>query len=152
MDKLVQRLKFNHALDVARILGQELEDAVKDLPRPDLVVAMPLSDQRLRARGFNQSFEIARHTTSALDLPLIRSGFARVRDTPAQMGLSRAARRKNMRAAFQCTHPVQGLHVAVVDDVMTSGATLDEFAGAIKHQGASSVTGWIVARTPQTRI
>ncbi|HKO57228.1 MAG TPA: phosphoribosyltransferase family protein, partial [Thermoanaerobaculia bacterium] len=110
----------------------------------DHVVPVPLSAERLRSRGYNHSVEIARHLRPGkLDLSLCE----RSRDTPAQMDLPYADRRRNVRGAFRCTRAILGRTVAVVDDVMTTGATLDELASVLKAAGAARVVNWVVART-----
>ena len=114
----------------------------------DLVVPVPLHDARLRERGYNQSMEIARGIASRLDLPLAAEAMARVRDTAAQLELPWKARRENVRGAFSCRQSLDGKTIAVVDDVMTTGATLAEVAATLKKFGAARVVNWVVARTP----
>jgi ComF family protein len=110
----------------------------------DSVIAVPLSADRLRSRGYNQAVEIARHVARrSVELDLC----VRERDTPAQMDLPYAERRRNVRGAFRCTRALPGASVAVVDDVMTTGATLDEIASVLKRAGAARVVNWVVART-----
>jgi ComF family protein len=110
----------------------------------DHVIPVPLSAPRLRERGYNHAAEIARHLVPRkLDLSLCE----RSRDTPPQMELPLAERRRNVRGAFRCTRALAGASVAVVDDVMTTGATLDEVARALKAAGAARVVNWVVART-----
>ena len=142
-DALVHALKFRGELALAEhlagILGRCLADA-----NVDSVIAVPLSAGRLRGRGYNQSVEIARALDpKKLDLDLC----VRERDTPAQMDLPYAERRRNVRGAFRCTRAILGGSVAVVDDVMTTGATLDEIARVLKAAGARRVVNWVVART-----
>jgi ComF family protein len=105
---------------------------------------VPLSRQRLRERGYNQAVEIARHL-GAIKLEI--DACTRERDAPPQAGLDREARRRNVRGAFRCNRSVAGARVALVDDVMTTGATLDELARALKEAGAASVVNWVVCRT-----
>jgi predicted amidophosphoribosyltransferase len=112
--------------------------------RVDLVVPVPLSAQRLRRRGYNQAVEIARHLPGA-SLELARC--ERTRDAPPQIELPYEARRRNVRGAFRCDGSLDGATVAVVDDVMTTGATLDEIARTLKGAGAARVVNWVVART-----
>jgi ComF family protein len=110
----------------------------------DCVIPVPLSAARLRTRGYNHAAEIARHLRPAkLDLALC----VRTRDTPPQMDLPYDERRRNVRGAFRCTRALAGESVAVVDDVMTTGATLDEIASVLKTAGAARVVNWVVART-----
>jgi ComF family protein len=144
VDKLVQALKYGHRLAIADFLAA----AMLAGPRPegDWVMPLPLSRERLRQRGFNQAAEIARPLARALGLPLVLDGVARVLDTPAQATLPWQARRKNVRHAFESALDLTGRRVIVVDDVMTSGASLDEFARVLKIHGAARVTNWVAAR------
>ena len=110
----------------------------------DVVIPVPLSVQRLRERGYNHAAEIARHVAPGkLDLDLC----VRSRDTRAQMDLPFDERRRNVRGAFACKRDITGASVAVVDDVMTTGATLNEIASTLKAAGAVHVVNWVVART-----
>jgi ComF family protein len=140
-DALVQALKFRGELALAPLLAFHMKVDVKGV---DCVVPVPLSRERLRSRGYNQSAEIARHLPGArLELALCE----RTRESPAQMELPYDERQKNVRGAFRCTRSLLGAKVAVVDDVMTTGATLDELARTLKQAGAMKVTNWVVART-----
>ena len=91
--------------------------------------------------------ELARRVANNLDIPLLPHACQRVRDTPPQSALAWKERGKNMRKAFTCTQDLTGKHVAVVDDVMTSGASLNEVAVALRSAGASEVSAWVIART-----
>ena len=149
-DILVQGLKFRGELALARLLADELcaEIFSASAGAVDLVVPVPLHDSRLRERGYNQSVEIARGLGSRLGLPVVVDACHRVRDTAAQLGLPVKERRENVRGAFSCTRALDGKTVAVVDDVMTTGATLNEVASTLKQFGAARVVNWVVARTP----
>lgn len=146
-DVLVQALKFRGELSLAPLLGGLLGARVARAERVDLVLPVPLSNARLRERGFNQSLEIARIATASVRATLAPRACERLRDTPAQTGLPWAARARNVRGAFTCTMDLAGLSVAVVDDVMTTGATLEELARILKQSGAARVVNWVVART-----
>jgi ComF family protein len=142
-DALVHALKFRGELALAPLLGGFLAPKIQD-HEIDCVVPVPLSAGRLRERGYNQAVEIARHVARGnLDLALCE----RSRDTPAQMDLPYAERQRNVRGAFRCTRSLAGQNVAVVDDVMTTGATLNEIALVLKQAGAARVVNWVVART-----
>ena len=141
-DVLVHALKFRGELAIAGLLGGLLSNQINTV-EIDRVIPVPLSSARLRERGYNQSVEIARRLGAQLDLALC----VRERDTPAQMDLPYAERRRNVRGAFRCTRPLAGARVAVVDDVMTTGATLNEVASVLKQAGAARVVNWVVART-----
>lgn len=142
-DALVHALKFRGELALAGLLGGMLSQQVSG-DAIDCVIPVPLSASRLRSRGHNHAAEIARHVVAAkLDLALC----VRSRDTPPQMDLPYAERQRNVRGAFRCTRALAGQSVAVVDDVMTTGATLNEVASVLKAAGASRVVNWVVART-----
>jgi len=150
VDALVRALKYHGRLAAARPLAGILARALTREPLPDLVVPLPLTDARLVERGYNQAAEIARllrgpWVTTAGRAILGRTGHAR-----PQASLSLDARRRNVKGTFECIGKVEGLRVAILDDVMTSGATLDEAARVLKRAGATSVRGWVVARTPRT--
>jgi len=149
-DVLVHALKFEGELALAPLLGGLLEAAVAAAPpaRVDVVVPVPLSPRRLRERGGNQAMELARPAAKAAGARLDPGLCERVRDTPPQLGLPLAGRAANVRGAFACHGLVAGLSIAVVDDVMTTGATLHEIARTLKAAGAARVVNWVVARTP----
>lgn len=147
-DVLVQALKFRGELALAPVLGGLLAARLGAAARVDAVLPVPLAAARLRARGFNQALEIARvaarATGSALE-PLLAG---RVRDTAEQAALPLEERARNVRGAFRCARALGGASVALVDDVMTTGATLDELAATLKRAGAARVVNWVLARTP----
>lgn len=119
-------------------------------PRPELVVAVPLHPRRLRARGFNPAALLARRVARAAGARVDPRALARVRDTPSQTGLDRGARRRNVAGAFQCRRDVPAC-VWLVDDVVTTGATLSECARVLRGHGARRVVGLCAARTPPPR-
>jgi len=146
-DVLVQSLKFRGELALAPLLGAL---AAERLAAPglavDVVLPVPLSTRRLAERGYNQALEIARPVARALGAPLDARLCERVRDTASQADLAWRARAANVRGAFRCAAPVAGATLAVVDDVMTTGATLDELARTLKDAGAARVVNCVVAR------
>jgi ComF family protein len=144
LDVLVQALKYRHRLALAGFFAAALAER---MPPVDVVVPMPLHPRRLRERGFNQAVEIARPLAQAAGLPLALEEVARVRDTAAQASLDRRARQSNLRGAFACRRRFDGLRVAVIDDVMTTGTTLESLARCLKASGATAVHNLIVART-----
>ena len=145
-DHLVTRLKYGEQLAAAKTLGRVLGDAVASDERPDLVLPLPLHPARERRRGFNQAMEIARVAAAALALPVRRGLLARTRATAEQAGLGRRARLRNVRGCFQAASNCSGLHLAVVDDVMTTGATMAAASEALLAAGAARVDAWCVAR------
>ncbi len=145
VDKLVQSLKYRHRLAIADFLAREL--ARCSLPRVDAVVPLPLPPRRLRERGFNQAVEIARPLARRLAVPLLAQACRRPLESPPQASLPWQARRRNVRSGFECAVDLSGLSILAVDDVMTTGATLDEFARTLKKHGAARVINCVVART-----
>ncbi|HYC36826.1 MAG TPA: ComF family protein [Usitatibacter sp.] len=148
VDRLVHRFKFQGDFAMGTWLGTQLARRVEGMPRPKLLVAPPLGARRLRERGFNQSVELARTVGSALGIAVDPFIVCRVRDTVAQRGLDAEERRRNLAGAFECRGTVRGLHVGVIDDVITTGATVDAVAAALKGAGAQAVSIWAAARTP----
>ena len=144
IDKLIQALKYQHRLAVAGFFAEAL--LAGPHPDGDLIVPLPLSEQRLRQRGFNQAVEIARPLARAHGRRLQLGGIGRRIDTPPQAMLPWQERRRNVRHAFECALDLSGMKIIVVDDVMTTGATLDEFARTLKAAGAVQVTNWVAAR------
>jgi ComF family protein len=148
VDRLVQRFKFAGDLAVGAWLAARLADHVARCPMPDLLVVPPLSARSLRERGFNQAVEIASVLSSRLGTRLARVALVKVRDTGAQHALDARARRANLRGAFACRLRLAGESIAIVDDVVTTGATADVLSGVLKAAGAGRVSVWSVARTP----
>jgi ComF family protein len=149
VDALVQKYKYGPDLTLAPILGRLL--GTMSCGEVDAVVAMPLGDSRLRSRGFNQAQELARVAARMRGLPLLARACRKVSETPPQASLPWKERAANVRGSFVCDADLRGQRVAVVDDVMTTGATLNELARVLKRAGAQSVRAWVVARTlPET--
>jgi len=146
-DKLIQRLKFGADLALADVLALKLATRIDKTQLPDLIIAMPLHPNRLRERGYNQSILLAQRLSQACGVALYPYACRRVRDTVAQSTLAFKQRRKNMRHAFVCDIDLSGKKVALIDDVLTSGASLDALADAVIQRGASEVAVWVVART-----
>jgi ComF family protein len=146
-DALVHALKFRGELALAPLLGGLLLQAVSREERIDIVLPVPLSGRRLSERGYNQAAEIARPLAAAMRAPLDLSSCMRHRDTPQQADLPWAQRGRNVHGAFTCTRAFAGQAIAVVDDVMTTGSTLEEIAATLKAAGAARVVNWVVART-----
>lgn len=151
LDRVVVRFKFAGDLAAGSWLASRLALAARDAPRPDLVVVPPSDPARLRRRGFNPALEIARALGVERGLRVDPFAIARLRATAPQPGLGGHARRANLRGAFECRRSFDGAHVVVVDDVMTTGATVDALARALKSAGARRVDAWVVARTPEPR-
>ena len=159
-DQLVLALKFGQRLALAPLMAHLLCQAIQQAARDDsasapvqLMLAVPLHRRRLCERGYNQALEIARPLARELGITLHIDGLQRCRDTEAQSRLTLGERKKNLRHAFLITPDllphIAGAHLAVVDDVMTSGATLQTIARLLKRHGAASVSNYVFARTPK---
>lgn len=148
LNQLVQALKYHHQFAVIDTLIAPLlaRISASTEPLPDAIIAMPLHRNRLKERGFNQSQQLARAIAGKLQLPLLNHACQRSRDTPPQAALPLKERHRNIRNAFTCDSSVAGKRIAVIDDVMTSGSTLDSLARAIMAAGAIEVQCWVVAR------
>ncbi|HET7843355.1 MAG TPA: ComF family protein [Xanthomonadales bacterium] len=154
LDLLEARFKFRGDLAAGRVLAGLLIERVSLEPpgRPDAIVTVPLHVSRLRERGYNQAFELAKPLARSLGIPIERDLLQRVRATPAQTGLDAASRRRNLRRAFAVdTNRPLPAHVALFDDVMTTGATLRECARTLRRAGVARVDVWALARAPQPR-
>jgi ComF family protein len=155
LDQLVLQLKFGGCLALAPWFGQAMRAAVAardGFELPNVLCPVPLGPRRLVERGFNQALEIARPLSKGLGIPLRAALAIRALDTAAQSTLAPAQRKKNIRNAFivapDALAMVRGQHIGIVDDVMTSGATLNELAATFKRFGAVRVSNFVFARTP----
>lgn len=156
LDQLVLDLKFGAQLALAPLFGNLLAEAMQLQLRsawPDLLAPVPLGRQRLVERGFNQALEVGRRLARELGLPLEAHLLQRCRDTAPQSLLAPGERRANLRLAFAVPPAmrgrVRGQHIGIVDDVITTGVTLDEVAATLKRAGAARVTCLAFARTPR---
>ncbi|HET9679300.1 MAG TPA: ComF family protein [Gammaproteobacteria bacterium] len=145
LDRLLTKFKFSHRLSHGRLLARLLAQHISQPQLPDAIVPVPLHDTRLRQRGFNQAAELARGLGQQLGLPVLNNACFRQRETDSQSSLSATARRQNMHRAFVVKGKLTG-HLAIVDDVMTTGSTVAELAKALKQAGAEKISVWCVAR------
>jgi ComF family protein len=154
VDRLVCRLKFSRDLSCLDALALELIDAVRRTggKRPDIIAPVPLHRTRQFARNFNQADLLARRLGKALGITVHSGLLTRTRRTLAQSGLDAGERRRNIRGAFACRPrnaiDLAGARVAIVDDVMTTGATLAECCRTLKRAGAAGIFLWVAARAP----
>lgn len=148
VDVLIQELKFNARLQNATVLGQLMLNSVlgSGTALPQLIIPMPLHGGRMRERGFNQALELARPIAHALNLPLAPRACERIRATPSQSGLDAVHRRRNIRGAFIVRDLPDVQNVVIVDDVMTTGSTMNELALMLKRAGVKQVQAWVCAR------
>ena len=149
VDRAIQRFKFGGDLVAGRWLAECLAERVAREPRPDVVVSPPTTRTRLAQRGFDPALQVARRVARHLEVRCDPRLVRRRRDTGHQPGLDRRSRRENLRDAFECRVRIDGARVAIVDDVMTTGATAEAMARALRHAGAARIEVWAVARTPE---
>ena len=150
VDAMMQRYKYGNMLHLSHIFGQFLEEKV-DVRNIDLIIPMPMHPQRLKERGFNQALEIAKALTKNCKEKLDYNSVERQTLTPPQASLPLKARVKNIKGAFKVNanklDKLQDKRIAIIDDVMTTGASLNELAKTLKEAGAGHVACWVVART-----
>jgi ComF family protein len=153
VDRLVQRFKYQGELAVGRVLGELIARslAARTTELPQALVPVPLARAKQRERGFNQALELARPIGRALMLPIRMDLCARVRVTQDQAGLAAGDRRRNVRGAFTATRANMPRHLALIDDVLTTGSTCDELARVLKGAGAERVDVWALARAGEQR-
>lgn len=152
LDRLESRFKFGRDLAARRALAMLWQHESMPLPKPDLLLPVPLHRARLRQRGYNQALELAKPLARQLGVPLHRNVLLRNRGTTAQTELDAVARRRNVRGAFALRQGIAlPAHVAILDDVMTTGATLAECARMLKRAGVPRVDVWALARAPSPR-
>lgn len=147
LDKLIQAMKYGEQLALAHQFADKLAQRIPRDTLPDLLLPMPLHPGRLHERGFNQSQLLAGHLARQLNLEIWPDACQRIRDTPPQSTLRWQERKKNVHKAFRCSADLTGRHVALIDDVLTSGASLNALAEAVQERGASTISVWVVART-----
>ncbi len=149
VSRLIKQFKFDARLEMAGLLGGLFAasvDATGELP--ELIIPVPLHPARTRERGFNQALELARVIGRQLNIPINRHCCGRTRHTATQLSFKREERRRNLRGAFSVDQPPRGRHLALLDDVITTGSTMDELARTLKAAGAERVDAWAIARTP----
>lgn len=149
VDLLIQSFKFQGRLGLADFLAEGLCSRVLACGQahPDILLPLPLAPGRQRQRGYNQAHELSRRLARRLRLRLEENWARRVLEGVPQSTLPWKERSRNIRGAFAVTGKVAGLHVAVVDDVMTTSATLAEMARVLRAAGAARVSNWVLART-----
>ncbi len=148
LDQLLQRFKFHSDLATGQLLGELLADflAASSAPRPEVLIPVPLHSARLRARGFNQALGLARPVSQRLRLHLDNQACLRRKNTAVQSKLDARERRRNLHDAFEVRISLQGVHVGILDDVVTTGATVGALSQALRAAGTARITVWSLAR------
>lgn len=148
--KMIADLKFHQRLVCARVLGEMMAKAVsqwyRDRPLPELIIPVPLHVDRLKERGFNQALVIAKYVATSLALAIDDQACLRVKATVAQASLSKRKRAKNVKQAFKIVKPLSVKHVAVIDDVVTTGYTIRELCRVLQRAGIETIDVWCCAR------
>ena len=148
LDRIILQLKFHQKLHFARLLGNLMARDIQqqEIELPDVLMPVLLHSQRLKQRGFNQALEIARPIARSLGIPLDIQSCVRYKATMEQSGLPAKKRTTNIKGAFQVRSAKPGKHIAIVDDVMTTGSTVSELSKVLKNSGAKRVDVWVCAR------
>lgn len=156
VDSLITRFKHQSRWPFGRLLAEQLARHLlhafdEGLPRPSALLPVPLARKRLRQRGFNQATMLADWLSPVLEIPVRNDLLQRIHDTPSQQQLDAAARHRNLRRAFALPdpQPLRGQHWAIIDDVLTTGATAEALARLLKQAGATRVDIYCLARTPK---
>lgn len=152
LDHLIRGLKYRGNVAYGRLLGhlfaRELQARRTD-PLPQLLIPVPLAYRRFRHRGYNQAIELGRSIERQLPVPLCTDVIERSRETAEQAGLTRPARRRNIKGAFAMLRSIDAEHIAILDDVITTGSTVNEIARVLKRAGVKRIEVWAIARTAQ---
>ncbi len=144
---LINHCKFEGAYKNTRLLGSLLADYLaNNAELPELIIPVPLHPKRYRQRGFNQTLEMAKIIAQRLSIPIDNNCCLHVKNTPHQISLSGKQRHKNIKNSFQMASTPKAKHIAILDDVLTTGATANELARVIKATGVSHVDVWVCAR------
>ncbi|RMH18549.1 MAG: ComF family protein [Gammaproteobacteria bacterium] len=148
VDALIREMKYGKKPEMCRALARLFLQRIRHGPRPEVLIPVPLHPHALRKRGFNQAAELAKVLGRSLDMA-VWQGVVRVKNTPRQSSLSLAARRRNLQGAFRIPEKIPSFqHVAIVDDVVTTGTTVETLASLLKKNGVRHVEVWSLARTP----
>jgi len=145
---MIQQLKFHQKLYFATFLGELMSEHIRacKLSVPDVLLPVPLHAQRLLQRGYNQALELARPLAKVLSVALAVDHCQRIKPTEEQSKLPARHRKSNIKHAFRVTKDLTNMHVAIVDDVMTTGSTVDELSKCLLEAGAKRVDVWVCAR------
>lgn len=150
VEKMITQLKFNHQLIFALALSQLMHERMMDYyqgkPLPQAILPVPLHKKRMQERGFNQALEIARPLARKLQLKLLKNEVIRIIHTLPQSGLNAKNRKQNLKNAFTLVRPVPFQHIAILDDVMTTGETVNALSHVLRENGVKKIDIWCCAR------
>lgn len=149
MQELIWRFKYAGQYPLARVLAGMFAAEIDIENRPEAIVATPIHRSKLRERGYNQSYLLAKHLARLLDIPLLTNAIVKPKATQAQAKLSMKARQTNLRGSFAVTQKITQKHIAIVDDVITTGATMNEISKTLKKNGVDYVQAWGLAYRPE---
>jgi len=151
IDKAIQKLKYNHKQYFASIFANFLTTTIhqqyQGTPLPSCLIPVPMHKSKLKTRGFNQALLISQKLSKRLSIPTNATILQKVKSTPSQTGLNKRQRTQNLKSAFRLKGPVEGLHIALIDDVVTTRATSDLLSQLLIDAGAERVDVWCIART-----
>lgn len=147
ISSLILQLKFNHQLIFARLFGEWMGEFLKNKPRPECIIPVPLHSKRTQERGYNQALEMARPLSKILKIPIEFSTCSRTRYTKPQAELPESDRKSNIHGAFKVNAHCSYHYVAILDDVVTTGQTVSELSRVLKKQGVQKIDIWCCAKT-----
>lgn len=147
IDVMIQKLKYGLDLTLTPILANFIVSKISNNSLPDAIIPVPLHSEKIKIRGFNQAIEISRYVSKQTGIPVLSNICFRIKNTPSQTELPWKKRQQNVRNAFKCQSDLTNKHIAILDDVMTSGATVNALAKEIIKQGAAKVSVWVAARS-----
>jgi ComF family protein len=154
LSNLLARFKYTGDLFIGKALAEVFAEKIRHhyqqqhIPLPDMITPVPLHWKKQWQRGFNQAYFFSHHIHQHLDIPILKK-VKRIKAAPAQKNLDRKKRLRNLQHSFAVTSPLNGEHIAIIDDVMTTGATANALALTLKKRGAGKVSIWVLARTPK---
>ena len=151
IDQMLCALKYHQQLSFARTAAGLITDTVRESgePMPDLLIGVPMTHRAVRKRGLNQAVFLARLIGRQLGIPVKSTLIKKLRETDRQSTLNASKRQRNLKGAFHCKGSLEDKHIALVDDILTTGATANEISRALKAAGANRVDIWVCARTPE---
>ncbi len=156
INRAIRMLKYNQkryfATFFARLFVKNIQQKYLCEPLPDLLIPVPMHQKKQKIRGFNQSLLISQQLSKSLSIPTNTQILQKIKETNAQAGLDKRQRMKNLQGAFNIIKPVSGLHIALIDDVMTTRATIDLLSKLLIDSGVKRVDVWCIARTAKNRL